>query len=71
MHQQHMWSPRHIRMNGNGKDELVVLAVEIVEMVPPDILHISRVDEPVTVWRFLDEHHRRQVINVPVRGNLN
>lgn len=49
MHQQHVWATRylvnvsivpqrlpvsaHIRVNGHGKDEFVVFAIEIIEMV--------------------------------------
>lgn len=66
-----MWSARDIRMNRDGKDELIVLPVEVVEVVPPQILCISCIDEPVTVGRLLDEHVRRQIIQIPVRRNLN
>lgn len=66
-----MWSARDVRVNGDGEDELIVLPVEVVEVVPPQILGIPSIDEPVTVGRFLDEHVRRQIIQIPVRRNLN
>lgn len=57
-------------MNRDGKDELVVLAVHVVKVVAPDVFDVPRVHEAVTIRRFLDEHHGRQVVNVPIAGNL-
>lgn len=59
MHQQHMRSPRNIRVDSNGEDKLIILAVEVVKMVTPDIFHVARVDITMAVGRVLDEHHRR------------
>lgn len=58
MHQQHMRPSRNIRVDSNREDKLIILAVEVVEMVAPDILHVPRVDKAMTVRRVLDEHHR-------------
>lgn len=58
-------------MNRDGEDELIVLPIEVIEVVPPQILGISCIDEPMTVGRPLDEHMRRQIIQIPVRRNLN
>lgn len=49
---------RNIRVDSNREDKLIILAVEVVEMVAPDILHVPRVDKAMTVRRVLDEHHR-------------
>lgn len=48
------------------KDELVVFAVEVVEMVPPEVLGISRIHEAMAVLRSLDEHMRWQVLTFSV-----
>lgn len=53
-------------MDCNRKDKLIVLAIEIVEMVPPDILDIPCIHEPMAVGCFLDEQHGREVVDVPV-----
>lgn len=61
-----MRPPRNIRVNGNREDKLVVLAVEIVKVITPDILDVSRVHETVAIGRLLDEQHRGEIVNVPV-----
>lgn len=66
VHQNRMRSPRNIRMDCNRKDKLIVLAIEIVEMISPDILNIPCIHEPMAVRRCFDEHHGRQVIDVPI-----
>lgn len=66
MHENGMRPAGDIRMDGNREDELVVLAIEIVKVVSPDILDIAGIHEPMAVGSRLDEHHRRQVVNVPV-----
>lgn len=60
-----------IRMDGNGKYELVILSIEVVEVVPPEILNVASVDESMAVRRRLDEHHGGKIIDIPVRRNLN
>ena len=62
--------PAHVRMDRDGEAKLVVLAVEVVEVVAPQVLHVARVDPPVRVRCLLDKHHRRQVVQVPVSGDL-
>ncbi len=44
-------------MDGDGEDELVVFSVHVVEVVPPDVFDVARIDESMTVWSFFDEHH--------------
>jgi hypothetical protein len=69
-------------MNGHREDELVILPVEVVEMVllmvssvhapenvtayPPDVFDVPRVHKAMAVWHLLHEHHRWEIINVPV-----
>jgi len=45
-------------MNGHGKDELVVVLVEVIEVVHPDGLDISRVNPAMRICGLLDKHHR-------------
>ena len=70
MHQNHMRSPANIRMNRNREYKLIILPVEIIEMIPPNILNIPRIHKPMAIWRALDEHHWRQIIDIPVRRDL-
>ena len=70
MHQQDLRVAGDVGVDGDGEDELVVLAVAVVELVAPDVLDVAGVDEAVAVGRRLDEHHRRQVVQVPARGDL-
>ena len=44
------------------EDELVMLPVEVIEVVSPKILDISRIHPSMTVGGILDEHHRRQAV---------
>ena len=57
-------------MYRHGETKVLLLAVEVVEVVSPQVLHVARVHPPVAVGRFLNEHHRREVVQVPVRGDF-
>lgn len=65
-----MRSPRYIWMDCHRENELVVFAIKVVKMIAPNVLDVSSVYKTMTVGCFLDEHHRRQVIQVPIRWNL-
>src|SRR5918993_5306762 len=69
-HEQHLGPPGDIGVDGDGEDRVVVLAVDPVELVAPDLLQVPRVDEAVAVGRLLDEHHRRQIVDIPVGPDL-
>ena len=78
MHKQHMWSPRDIRMTGNREDTDLAririirnFSVKVVEVVSPDILNVSRVDPAVAIRAVLDEHHRREIVDIPASGDFN
>lgn len=62
--------PGDVGVDGDGEYEVVVLAIAVVELVAPDVFDVAGVDEAVAVRRGLDEHHRRQVVEVPARGDL-
>lgn len=67
VHEKHMRSARNIRMNRDGKDANLIwivrhIPVEIIEVVPPQVFDISRIDPSVTIGRILDEHHGRQAV---------
>jgi hypothetical protein len=67
MHEEHMGSAGNIRMNRNRKDANLILiichvSVEVIEVVSPKILDISRIHPSMTVGGILDEHHRRQAV---------
>jgi len=42
-HQQHLWAPRNIRMDGQREDRVVAFAVDPVEPVTPQLLDIPRI----------------------------
>lgn len=45
-----------VRVHGDGEDEVVVLAVEVVEVVAPELLDRLRVHPAVGLGRGFDEH---------------
>jgi len=51
-------------MDGEGKHRPVILAIYPVELVAPQLLDVARVDEAMAVGRGLDEHHRREMVEV-------
>lgn len=71
MHQSDMGATRYIRMNANGEDEIIVLSIVVLKVVFPDSFDIPWIDIAMTVGGGLDEHHRREIINVPAPRNLN
>ena len=61
----------NIWVNGDREYEaLLLFPVMKLELIHPQLLNISRVDPAVTVRRFLNEHHRRQVVKIPTGRNL-
>src|SRR6266545_1725262 len=70
VHEHDLRLAAHVRVDRHREDGVVVLAVHVVELVEPELLDVARVDEAVAVRRGLDEHHRRQVVEVPARRNL-
>ena len=69
-HQDHLRPAGDVRVDRHPEDRVVLLAVDVVELVAPDLLEVPRVDEAVAVRRALDEHHRREVVEVPARRDL-
>ena len=65
-HQDRVRMSRHIRMHSHSEAELIFFAVEIVKVIPPQVFHIPRIYPSVRVRRFLNEHHRWQIIQVPI-----
>ena len=43
-HENYMWMPTDIRMDGHRKAEVVILPVEVIKVVPPQVLHISGIN---------------------------
>ena len=69
-HEQDLWAPADVRMDRDREHRVFVLAVDVVELVAPELLELPWVHEPVAVGRGLDEHHRRQVVEVPAARDL-
>ena len=45
----------HIGMDSHREAEFIVIPVEVVEMISPEIFNVSRVDPAMRVGRLLDE----------------
>ena len=45
----------YIGMYGNRINELVVLPIEVVELIHPQVFNVPWVYPAVAIWRFLDE----------------
>src|SRR6266436_686401 len=69
-HQEHLWPPGDIGVNGDGEHRIVIFAIDPVELIAPGLLKVARTDEAVTVRALLDEHHRRQIVEIPVRRHF-
>lgn len=49
VHHQHLRMPGDIGVDGDGEDELIVLPIAVIELIAPDILHVTGIDKPMTV----------------------
>src|SRR5215467_8653521 len=70
-HQEYLWAAADVRVDREGEYGVVHFAVYPVKLVTPHLLEMPGIHEPVTVGRVLDEHHRRQVVEIPVGPNFN
>ena len=57
-------------MNRHRKAEIIVLPVEVIEVVPPEILYIPGIDPAMRIWCLLNKHHGWQIIQIPIGRNL-
>src|SRR5207237_10720716 len=48
-HQDHLRPPAHVGVDRHPEDGVVLLAIDVVELVAPDLLEVPRVDEAVAV----------------------
>lgn len=62
--------PADVWVDGDGQAKLIILAVEVVEVVAPQVLYVAWVDPAMAVGHLFDEHHRRQVVQVPACGDF-
>ena len=69
-HQNHMRMTPNVRMYRDREAKFLFLAVKVVKVIPPQIFYVSRVHPSMGVWRLLDEHHRWQIVKVPIGWNL-
>ena len=70
MHQEHLRSATDVGVNRHGEHGVVELSVDPVELIAPHLFDVARVHKAMTIRRFFDEHHRRQIIEIPVGGDL-
>lgn len=43
-------------MDCDGKDEVIIFPIEVIEMISPYVFDVAGVYESMAVWRILDEH---------------
>ena len=55
-------------MNGHREAEVVILSVEVIEMISPQIFNVSWVYPAVRVRRLFDEHHGWQLLSTGKSG---
>jgi len=60
----------NIWMYRDGKAELLFLSVEVIKVVSPKVFDITRVHPAMRVGCFLNKHHRWEVVQIPIGGNL-
>lgn len=60
----------NIGMYCDREAELVLLSVEVIEVVSPEVFNITRIHPAMRIGCFLDEHHRREVVQIPIGGDL-
>ena len=72
-----MRSTRNVWVTGDREDTDLAgiwvvgkLAVEVIKVVSPYVLDISRVHPPVAVGAVLDEHHGWQIVDIPTARDL-
>jgi hypothetical protein len=77
MHEKHMRPAGDVWMASNREYADLAwirivrkLPVEIIEVIPPNIFNISRIHPPMAIGTVLDEHHWRQVVNIPTSRDL-
>lgn len=64
-HEYYMWMPTNVGMDCHWKAKIVILPVEEVKVISPEIFNVFRINPAVGVWCFLDEHHRRKIVKIP------
>ena len=69
-HEQYMRMSTDVRVDRDREAKVVVFAIEIVEVVPPELLYGLGVYPTVRIWRFFDKHHWGQVVEVPIGWDL-
>ena len=69
-HQNNMRMPGYIRVYRYRITKIVLLSVEEIEMISPQLLHSLRVHPPVRVRRLLNEEHWGEVVEIPIARNL-
>lgn len=54
--------PTDIWMDRHWEAKVIVLSIEVVEVISPQILYVPWIDPAVRVGCLLDEHHGWEVI---------
>lgn len=70
MHQQDLRPTADIGVHSHGENRIVEFPVYPIKLVQPKLFYIAGTDEPMAVRCFLDEHHGRQVVEIPTYGYL-
>lgn len=70
MHEHNMRPPTDVWMYCHREDKFVVLTIEVIEVVHPNLFYVSRINPSVAVRALLHEHHWRQVVDIPTAWYL-
>lgn len=66
-HENYMWMTADVRMDSYREAKIVVFSIEEIEMISPQILDVLWIHPAVRIGSFLDEHHWRKIVEVPLR----
>lgn len=64
-HHQRVRVSTDVRMDCHRINEFVVLPIEVVELIEPQLLNVSRIDPTVAIRRRFNKEHGREVVKVP------
>src|SRR5207248_1333994 len=70
VHRQYLGPPTHVGVDGQLVHRVVVVPVDPVKLIAPQLFDVARIDKAVAVRRLLDEHHGRQIVEIPAGRDL-
>src|SRR5499427_8268879 len=71
VHEQDLWTTADIWVNSHSEHGIVVFPIHPIKLIAPQLLNRAWVDKTMAVGSFFDEHHGWEIIQIPVRRDLN